>query len=102
MSFLYHVPLDVAAPASGGWPLLSPWVHTEALPLFTLIALLLSIAWRTLRSWLDALEQYAAQLLALGHRGIAVIAMPRAAAPAAPPRSLFGGAFASRPPPATA
>ncbi|HSC48749.1 MAG TPA: hypothetical protein VLD16_00690 [Gaiellaceae bacterium] len=101
-STFYLLQTDAEQVASGRWPLLAPWLHTSALPVFAVLAVLVSLAWSAVASWLSAYERYAADTWArAGH------ATPSRIAPAirrrrdsqAPPRKLFGLAFESRPPP---
>ena len=103
MSALYAIPTSSAEVANGCWPLLTPWLHTQAVPVFALLAVGVAILWRTVSRWLAAVERYADELGALvrSHR--------RSAAPPRPghsvlgsPRSRFGVCFESRPPPAVA
>ena len=47
------------APQSGRWPLLSPWLHSSALPVFAVLAVLCAIVWGAVRGWLADYEEYA-------------------------------------------
>jgi hypothetical protein len=102
-SILYLAQTDAEQAASGRWPLVAPWLHSSALPVFAVLAVLVALAWSAVARWLAAYERYAedtcARAVRLGH---AVAAAPRVAhawTGAAPPRKLFGIAFESRPPP---
>ena len=101
-SVLYLVHLDVDGAVAGRWPLLSPWLHTYALPVFAVLSVLVAVAWR-LAGWLHAVEEYAERTLAHARRLLAVAV--RTAARHAPPsddrapRRRFGLALQSRPPP---
>ncbi|HEX4521128.1 MAG TPA: hypothetical protein VH063_16220 [Gaiellaceae bacterium] len=88
--------------SEGRWPLLAPWLHTWALPVFAVLAVLFSIGWGAVRNWLRDVENYAAATFALACRAL------RRQAPepshhrpcdASAPRRLFGVVFESRPPP---
>jgi hypothetical protein len=101
-STFYLVQNDAEQAASGRWPLLWPWLHTSALPVFAVLAVLVALAWSAVRRWLAEYERYAHDACAhAGRLGQA----PEPLRPAthhgveAPPRELFGLAFESRPPP---
>jgi hypothetical protein len=101
-SLVYLVHADVQGLAEGRWPLLSPWLHTYALPVFAAMSVLVAIAWR-FASWVHAVEDYAVRTIARVRRlrGAALrarTAHPRAGDDSAP-RRRFGLAFESRPPP---
>jgi len=102
-STIYLVQADAEQAASGRWPLFAPWLHTSALPVFAVLAVLVALAWSAVASWLRAYERYAEDTWALAERvahGVAELprtAHPRATQPA--PRELFGLAFECRPPP---
>ncbi len=100
---LVHV--DVEQAASGRWPLLWPWLHTSALPVFAVLAVLVALAWGAVSRWLNEYERYAQETCARANR--LASASPTPVAPpghdvALPPRKLFGLAFESRPPPLVA
>lgn len=100
----YLVQTDVEQLSAGRWPLLAPWVHGSALPVFAVLAVLMALIWRSVAAWLADYETYAEELVAKARR--------LAAAPLAPdwtvgdrrvaPRRLFGLAFECRPPPLAA
>jgi hypothetical protein len=106
-SVLALVHVDAEQAASGRWPLLWPWLHTSALPVFAVLAVLVALAWGAVSGWLNEYERYAqdirerAERLASAPAAVAVRPQPRAQF-AVPPRKLFGLAFESRPPPAPA
>ncbi len=88
--------------SEGRWPLLAPWLHTWALPVFAVLAVLFSIGWGAVRNWLREVESFAAATVAFACRAL------RRVVPEAPrqrpcdergPRHLFGVIFESRPPP---
>jgi hypothetical protein len=89
----------------GRWPALAPWLHTYALIVFAVLAILLAFGWGVVRNWLADVEKYAAATVAFAHRILrAVTAPPQIDRPDDDhgPRRLFGLAFESRPPPLTA
>src|SRR5919197_3503919 len=48
---LVHV--DAEQAAGGRWTLLSPWLHTTALPVFAVLAVLVALAWGAVSRWLN-------------------------------------------------
>jgi hypothetical protein len=98
-SLIYLVQVDAEGIATGRWPLLAPWIHTSALP-----SVVVALVYRAVEQWLAEYETYAAETAARASRlGDRSLPAPRAArAERATPRSLFGIAFESRPPPAPA
>jgi len=100
---LVHVDADRAV--TGRWPLFWPWLHTSALPVFAVLAVLVALAWSAVSRWLNEYERYAYDTCARAGRLAAASAPPRAQPTgrvALPPRKLFGLAFESRPPPLAA
>jgi len=88
--------------STGRWPLLGPWLHTYALPVFAVCSLLLALGWGAVRSWLADVERYAASTLARATRLLRAAAPPvrrRLAGDERAPRRLYGDVFESRPPP---
>jgi len=103
-SLWYLLQTDLERLASGRWPLFAPWLHTAALPVFAVLAVLAAVGWRAVACWLSDYESYAEATLACAKRMLrpAVPAALRGRAGAASrlaPRRLFGLAFESRPPP---
>jgi hypothetical protein len=101
-SSFYLVQTDTERLAAGRWPLVAPWLHTSALSVFAVLAVLVAVLYEGVARWLRDYESYAVAMVA------AVRAFTRAlrAAPVfhrrvelPPPRRLFGLAFESRPPP---
>lgn len=101
-SGFYLAQNDAESAAAGRWPLLAPWLHGSALPVFAVLAVVVAVVYRAVARWLSDYETYAQETVALVRR------LARAAAPAPPrgrpsqssaPRRLFGLAFESRPPP---
>jgi hypothetical protein len=101
-SCIYLVQTDTESIAAGRWPLVSPWLHTSALSVFAVLAVVVAVLYEGVARWLREYESYAVAIVA------AVRAFARARRPSpvfhrhvelAPPRRLFGLAFESRPPP---
>ena len=104
-SLFYLVQQDAEQASVGRWPLLSPWLHSSALPVFAVLAVLVALAWSAVASWLNAYECYAKETCARAERIVTASPPPRSQrteTAAAPPRKLFGLAFESRPPPVLA
>jgi hypothetical protein len=103
-SLIYLVQTHAEGISSGRWPLLAPWLHTSALPVFAVLAVVVALVYRTVERWLADYETYAAESAARASR----LAAGRLPAPRVTlgelvaPRSLFGLAFEVRPPPAPA
>jgi hypothetical protein len=102
-SILYLAQTDAEQAASGRWPLLAPWLHSSALPVFAVLAVLVALAWSAVASWLSAYERYAEATCARAARHATrsriTPRIGRRVATLVPPRKLFGLAFESRPPP---
>jgi hypothetical protein len=102
-STFYLVQADAEQAASGRWPLFAPWLHTSALPVFAVLAVLVALAWGAVASWLREYERYAEDTCAradrIGRDEGELPRVPHARPTAAAPRELFGLAFESRPPP---
>jgi hypothetical protein len=104
-SLLYLVQTDAEQLSAGRWPLLAPWLHSSALPVFAVLAVLVALLYGAVSRWLADYERYAEATVATARRLVARGTQPRSrpvVAAAAPPRRLFGLAFESRPPPAAA
>ena len=99
---LVHVDADRAA--SGRWPLFWPWLHTSALPVFAVLSVVVALVYRAVERWFADYESYAAETAARASRiAAAALPAPHTVLPElVTPRSLFGLAFESRPPPAPA
>jgi len=101
-SLCYLLQTDAERIASGRWPLLAPWLHTSALPVFAVLAVCVAVLYSLVISWLHELERTAAAVTAFVPRSAVPDVGPRRPRATAPnPRSLFGAAFESRPPPVT-
>jgi len=100
-SFIYLVQSDAESLSAGRWPLLGPWLHSSALPVFAVLAVVVALVWGAVQRWLADYERYAHAAVADVKR-LAFEARPTVRAPfdaVANPRRLFGLAFESRPPP---
>jgi hypothetical protein len=101
-SAIYLVQADAEGAEAGRWPLLSPWLHSSALPVFAVLAVLCAVVWAAVRGWLADYERYAeatvARALRLVGRRAVRLSRPKLEL-SIPPRRIFGLAFESRPPP---
>jgi hypothetical protein len=104
-SLAYLVQTDAEDARHGAWSLFDPWLHTYALPVLALLAVLVAVAW-SLTRWVHAVEEYAVRTFARACRilSAALVVVPRRRPPAGDrtPRRRFGLAFESRPPPLAA
>jgi hypothetical protein len=103
-ALFYLVQTDAEQLSTGRWALFAPWLHTSALPVFAVLAVLVAIVWGAVAGWLADYERFAEATVAYAKRA-ARVSQPlpsRRTAAARPPRRLFGLAFESRPPPAPA
>src|ERR671930_1051800 len=101
-STFFLVQTDAEQAASGRWPLLWPWLHTSALPVFAVLSVLVALAWGAVSRWLNEYERYARDTCARAERLSCAAVLPREQPRdkvSLPPRKLFGLAFESRPPP---
>ena len=103
-STFYLLQTDAEQIASGRWPLLAPWLHTAALPVFAVLSVVVAVVYRAVESWLSDYESYARETVARATRlSAAALSVPRTSLDElVAPRSLFGLAFEVRPPPAPA
>jgi hypothetical protein len=105
-SLVYLVHADTESAVAGRWPLLAPWLHTYALPVFAVLAVLIALAWR-LAGFLHEIEAFADRTLERVRRVLARVEQvlpqqhPRADDDTWP-RRRFGLSFESRPPPLAA
>jgi hypothetical protein len=101
---IYLVQADAEQAAAGRWTLLGPWLHSSALPVFAVLAVVVAVVFRAVECWLGDYEQLAAETVAFVRR--LVVHRPPVEPPHVPdasaPRARFGLAFESRPPPAVA
>jgi hypothetical protein len=103
-SLMYLVQTDVESAAAGRWPLLAPWLHTSALPVFAVLAVLLAVLWQAVQQWLAEYEQFAEAVAEQARRALATASPVQAhtVAHVLTPRGLHGLAFEVRPPPVPA
>jgi hypothetical protein len=103
-SLIYLVQMDAEGISAGRWPLLAPWLHTSALPVFAVLAVAVALVYNAASCWLADWESYARETEAYASRLVhGTLLLPRPSTRVAiPPRRLFGLAFESRPPPLTA
>jgi hypothetical protein len=104
-SVFYLLQVHAENVPDGAWPLLAPWLHGSALPVFAVLSVLVALLYGAVARWLADYESYAEANAAFARSlfGRAPSKLPRHAdAEASPPRRLFGLAFESRPPPVTA
>jgi hypothetical protein len=93
---------DYGRLSDGRWPLLAPWLHTYALPVFAVLSLVLAVAWGLVRDWVDEVERYAAATFAHAFPTVPLAGAGRVGLRSwreRPPRQLYGHDFESRPPP---
>jgi hypothetical protein len=100
-SLMYLVQTDVESAAAGRWPLLAPWLHTSALPVFAVVAVLLAVLWQAVQQWLAEYERFAEAAAEQARRYVSSAGPEQAhtMAPVLTPRRLYGLAFEVRPPP---
>ena len=102
-SSFYLLQTDAERITAGNWPLFSPWLHTSALSVFAVLAVVVAVLYEGVARWLRDYERYAGAIVTAARSLARAL---KAAAPVfhdvveiAPPRRLFGLAFESRPPP---
>jgi len=101
--FLFQT--DAEQLSTGRWGLLDPWLHSSALPVFAVLAVLVAVVWGVVAGWLAEYERFAEATAAHARRAARlapVLAAARTTDVGVAPRRLFGLAFESRPPPAPA
>jgi hypothetical protein len=103
-SSIFLLQTDAERISAGRWPLLAPWLHTSALPVFAVLAVVVAFVYGVVTQWLGDYETYARATAADASRactGEVPLQSPNAH-DVLTPRSLFGLALESRPPPAPA
>ncbi|HEY1369994.1 MAG TPA: hypothetical protein VGF23_22905 [Gaiellaceae bacterium] len=102
---IYLVQTDAEHVAAGRWPPLAPWLHSSALPVFAVLAVVVTLLYGAAELWLGEYERYARETADLV-RALAGTAPPPPVAhspsESIAPRRRFGVAFEVRPPPAPA
>jgi hypothetical protein len=102
-SAIFLVQMDAERADGGGrWPLLAPWLHTSALPVFAVLSVLVALLFRGVQLWLRDCEHLAARTVACVRRLLVYRSRLADLRVAATPRRLFGFALQSRPPPVPA
>jgi hypothetical protein len=101
-SVIYLLQMDAEGISSGRWPLLGPWLHTSALPVFAVLSVIVAVVFRTVEQWLGEYETYARAAAATSSIAVLLPVPHTALAELISPRALFGLAFESRPPPLAA
>jgi len=102
-SLIYLVQMDAEGISSGRWPLLAPWLHTSALPVFAVLSVVVAVVYRAVEQWFAEYETFAHETARRAARMGATLPTPHGTlADLVAPRSLFGLAFEVRPPPASA
>ena len=98
---IYLVQADAEQIAGGSWHLLGPWLHSSALPVFAVLSVVVAVVFRTVERWLADYEELAAETIELVRRLTTrtLVARRWLFWARRAPRSLFGLAFESRPPP---
>ena len=99
---IFLLQTDAERISTGRWPLLAPWLHTSALPVFAVLAVVVAFVYGAVARWLADYETYARETAADAFRscsGVVLDVYPLRAQEELTPRSLFGLALESRPPP---
>jgi hypothetical protein len=99
---IYLMQADAESAEIGRWTVFSPWLHSSALPVFAVLAVVVAVLYRAVAAWLADYESLAAEAVAYARR-LTAPGLPPApvfrSADSRAPRSRFGLAFESRPPP---
>jgi len=101
-ALIYLVQTDSERVAGGQWPLLAPWLHSSALPVFSLLAIAIALVFGAVTRWLSDLQRFVERAHAAVRLRGGREPQPHPSTSPTPPRRLFGLAFESRPPPASA
>jgi hypothetical protein len=102
-SLIYLMQMDAEGISSGRWPLLAPWLHTSALPVFAVLSVIVALVYRAVEQWLSEYETLAYESVLRASRATGTLPVPRVALDdLIAPRSLFGLACEVRPPPLAA
>jgi hypothetical protein len=98
---IYLLQTDAEQIAGGRWHLVGPWLHSSALPVFAVLSVVVAVVFRTVELFLADYEELAANTIDLVRRLTRSTLLVRRSPVSAwrAPRSLFGLAFESRPPP---
>src|SRR5919204_5868005 len=63
-SLIYLAQTDAERISVGRWPLLAPWLHTSALPVFAVLAVVVAVLYGAVARWLSDYETYARETAA--------------------------------------
>jgi hypothetical protein len=101
---IFLLQTDAERISTGRWPPLAPWLHTSALPVFAVLAVVVAFVYGVVARLLADYETYALEAVADAWLACddTAIAQPPSAHEETTPRSRFGLSFESRPPPAPA
>lgn len=102
---IYLVQTDTERLAVGRWPLVSPWLHTSALSVFAVLAVVVAVLYAAVARWLADYERYAGEIAAAARsllRRLREAPLHHERIEGDPPRRLFGLLFEGRAPPAPA
>lgn len=98
-----HVSTPGHAQADFYPPLLAPLLHTSALPVFAVLAVIVALAWRAVAGWLADYEHHARETLERGRRLVAGLVAAPVQRPmgvaASPVLRLLVSSLHQRPPP---
>jgi hypothetical protein len=101
-SCIYLVQTDTESIADGRGLMFSPWLHTSALSVFAVLAVVAAILYEGVARWLRDYERYAGALVSALRscvRALREAPLFHESVELAPPRRRFGLAFECRPPP---
>ncbi|HVN62939.1 MAG TPA: hypothetical protein VMT59_16925 [Gaiellaceae bacterium] len=101
-SMIYLLQTDAERVAGGQWPLLAPWLHSSALPIFSLLAIVVALVFGAVTRWLSELDRFVETAHAAVRLSSGRDPQFHPTSVLAPPRRLFGLSLQSRPPPAPA
>jgi hypothetical protein len=104
-SVIYLLQADAEHAVAGRWPLLGPWLHSSALPVFAVVSVVCALVWRAVQTWLAEYEEYVQDAVERASRLVGrpiTPALRPVSSVEVPPRRLFGLVFESRPPPLAA
>ncbi len=101
-ALIYLVQTDAERVAVGQWPLLAPWLHSSALPIFSLLAVAVALLFGAVARWLSELDRFVESAHAAARVRAGRDTRLHPTSFLAPPRRLFGLALQSRPPPTAA
>jgi hypothetical protein len=103
-SSIFLLQTDAERISTGRWPLLAPWLHTSALPVFAVLAVAVAFVYGAVERWLADYETYAREAAADASRACddEAAVKPHPSGEETAPRNRFGLALDCRPPPAPA